>query len=169
MTEPTPRETRNVPPLGWDDDWKDAPDEADAAPALTPEEAQALRARLSLLSPWVVVGAQTLAGALCVALVALFGSPRAAWSAFWGASAVVVPGAVMAWGLTRRSIGMAAVKLHSLFLWELIKISMSIAILVAVVIRVRDLHWPVMLVVLAACLKANWLALLWRGRMNTKH
>jgi len=163
-----PRETKNVPPLGWDDDWKDAPDEVDAAP-LTPAQAQELRARLPQTSPWAVVGAQTLAGALCVALMALFWPGRAVWSAFWGASAVVVPGAVMAWGLTRHSLGLAAAKLHSLFVWEAIKISMSIAILVAVVIRVRDLHWPVMLVVLAVCLKANWLALLWRGRVKTKH
>ncbi|MBV8603268.1 MAG: ATP synthase subunit I [Pelomonas sp.] len=167
MTKPTTRETTHaVPPLGWDDDWKDA--EADRPP-LTPAQADELRAWLPQLSPWAVVGAQTLAGVLCVALAALLGPGRVAWSAFWGASAVVLPGAVMAWGLTRRSSRIAAMQVHSLFLWEGIKISMSIAMLVAVVIRVHDLHWPAMLAGLVLCLKAHWLALLRRGRVKNQH
>src|SRR5205823_428141 len=64
---------------------------------LTPEEAQALRAKLPMLSPWRVVAAQAVAGVLCCAVVwAITRRGSAAWSALYGAAAVVLPGMLLA-------------------------------------------------------------------------
>jgi ATP synthase protein I len=88
-------------------------------------------------------------------------------SALFGAIAVVVPSAVMAWGVARRPATQAGAALFSVMLWELIKILLVIAILVAVVKWVPDLRWAAMLSTLVVCLKVNWLVLLLRGRFKS--
>ena len=72
----------------------------------------------------------------------------------------------MAWGMTRRPALNAGTAVLSLMVWELIKISLTLAILVAVVWRVEYLSWPALLVTMVVCLKANWLALLRWGRIK---
>lgn len=152
---------------GWDDDSQgDAADEA-AFKALTREEAQALRAKNPPLSPWRVVAAQAVAGVLCAALWWLFTQEGGkAWSALFGAIAVVVPNALMAWGTTRRPVGHAGAALLSMMFWELIKILLVIAILVAVAKTASDLSWPALLLTMIVSLKVNWLVLLTRGRFK---
>src|SRR5688572_24430789 len=108
------------------DAWDDA-DEADKVPfrTLTREQAQALRAQHPPVSPWRVIAAQAVIGAL-VALLAWAASGRTEvmWSALYGAGAVVVPGAMMARGMTSRlsslSPGASAV---SFMVWEFGKIA----------------------------------------------
>lgn len=173
----TPQDTRARPnpdsirdkaaPPDWDRDSQlDAVDEAAFKP-LTREQAQALRAKNPALSPWQVVTAQAVSGLVLVALWWLFtleGSK--AWSALYGAIAVVVPNALMAWGATRRSVTNAGAALLSLMFWELIKILLTIAILVAVIKQVDDLSWLALLLTMIGCLKVNWLVLLARGRFK---
>ena len=154
-----------MPPKGWDvDSGLDADGEAAFKP-LTPEEAQALRARTPSISPWRIVAAQAAAGALFVALWWMFSLEGGkARSALFGAIAVVVPNALMAWGTARRPVTNAGAALLSLMFWESIKILLAIAILVVVVKRVPDLSWPAMLLTMIGCLKVNWLVLLRQGR-----
>lgn len=150
------------------DPWVDEEDGA-AAPAFKPlsrEEAQALRESQPTVSPWRVLLVQCVVGSV-VALLAMFitGRSDTAWSALWGAATVVVPGALMARGMTSRlssmSPGASAV---SFMLWEFVKIAVSVAMLALAPKLVQPLSWPALLVAMVLCMKVYWVALLWRGR-----
>ena len=133
---------------------------------LSREEAAALRAREPPLSPWRVVGAQVAVG-VAVALVGLAITRRdeVAWSLLYGAATVVVPGALMARGMTSRLSSMApGASAVSFMLWEFVKIGFSVAMLVIANRIVQPLVWPALLVGLVLCIKVYWVALLWRGR-----
>jgi ATP synthase protein I len=77
----------------------------------------------------------------------------------------VVPGALMARGMTSRlssmSPGASAV---SFMLWEFVKIAVSVAMLALAPKLVQPLSWPALLVAMVLCMKVYWVALLWRGR-----
>lgn len=147
--------------------WADA-DDPDGEPwrTLTAAQAQALRLAQPALSPWWVVAAQGVVG-LVVALLAgiATGTLTGAWSALCGAAAVVVPGALMARGVTSRfSRASPVVSAMSVVLWESIKIVVTVAMLVLAPKLVQPLHWPALLASLAICTSVYALALLWRGR-----
>lgn len=135
---------------------------------LSREEAQVLMAKHPPLSPWRVVAVQAVAGAVVAGLwFAISGAGGAAWSALYGAAAVVLPGALMARGITKRfpRATPGATVLGFLF-WEAMKIALAVAMLVAAVKIVPDLSWPALLVTMVVCMKVSWLALLWRGRVK---
>ena len=146
--------------------WDDDEDEA-ATPkfkALTREEAQALRAKEPPLSPWRVIGLQAGIGGVAALLAVLItGRQETAWSVLYGAAAVVVPGALMARGmtspLTSVSPGVSAV---SFMLWEMVNIAVSVAMLMLASRIVQPLSWPALLVGLVLCMKMYVVALLWR-------
>jgi ATP synthase protein I len=147
----------------WDDN-----DEAGQPPfkALTRQEAQALRAKEPPVSPWRVVWVQMGVGVAVTALVwFIWGERSVALSALYGAAVAVVPGALMARGMTSRfssmSPGTSAV---SFMLWEMTKIGVSVVMLLLAPKLVQPLSWPALLAALVLCIKVYWLALLWRGR-----
>ena len=132
--------------------------------ALTREEAQVLRAKYPMISPWRVVGAQSLVGLVCVGLAWIFvNQGHAAWSALYGAAAVVLPSALLARGMTGRADSPTAAAMGLMF-WETIKIAAAIAMLVIAARVVPQLNWPALLVTMVVCSQMNWFALLWRGR-----
>lgn len=143
-----------------------AADEASDPPfkTLSREEAQALRASIPQVSPWRVVAAQAVAGLVCGA-VTWFLTQRsgAAWSALYGAAAVVVPGALLARGMTR-GVGSPVAAAAGFLFWEMLKIGVAIAMLVIAARVVPDLSWPALLITMVVCIKVNWVALLWRAR-----
>ena len=148
--------------------WNDEEDEADkpAFKALTREEAQALREKDPPLSPWRVIAAQLWVGTVVALLAALaIGRQEVGWSLLYGAITVVVPGALMARGMTSRlssvSPGASAV---SFMLWEMVKIGVSVVMLMLAPKIVQPLSWPALLAGLVLCMKVYWIALLWRGR-----
>lgn len=150
------------------DPWND--EDSGGEPAfkpLTREEAQDLRARLPVVSPWSLVGWQALSGLVMVALwgAATLDSGKAV-SALLGAGAVVVPGALMAFGMTRHSARQARTAVQAFVVWELIKILTAVAILVAAAVWVPALSWTAMLTTLVVCLKTNWLVLFRQGRIR---
>jgi ATP synthase protein I len=151
------------PGVDWTDEVAEPPFKA-----LTREEAQALRARQPpLLSPWQVVAAQAaVGGAIALIWWLATGSGGKAGSALCGAAAVVLPNALMAWGIARALRGLPGAAVLGFMVWELIKIMSAAAILAAAAKWMPDLSWPALLVALIGCLKVNWLALLWRGRMK---
>ncbi len=156
---------RPVPDTG---SWTDEEDEARAPAfkALTREEAQALREKDPPLSPWRVIVVQAGVGTVVALLLALItGRQELGWSLLYGAATVVVPGALMARGMTSRlssvSLGASAV---SFMLWEMVKIGVSVAMLMLASKLVQPLSWPALLVGLVLCMKVYWVALLWRGR-----
>ena len=167
--ERTPRNDR------WDDE--EVAEKAGAASAaaafrpLSREEAQALRIQQPPLSPWRVIGVQAAVGAGVALLAALLMQAQSyGWSALYGAATVVLPGALMARGMTSRlssvSPGASAV---SFMLWEMVKIAVSIAMLMLAPKIVQPLSWPALLAGLVLCMKVYWLALLWQGRPVMKN
>ena len=146
---------------GWDDEIDEAPPKP-----LTREQAQALRAKHPSISPWRVVAVQAAVGVAIAALAWLVtGQPAVAWSALYGAAAVVVPAALMARGMTSRLSSMApVVSAVSFMSWEFVKIGVSVVMLMLAPRIVQSLSWPALLVALVLCIKVYWLALYWRGR-----
>lgn len=141
-------------------------DEQEPAPfkALTAAEAQDLRNKDPSISPWRVVAAQALAGLVCVAVVwVLTQQTSAAWSALYGAAATVIPGALLARGMTRGTRGPVAAAAGFMF-WEMLKIGVAVAMLVIAAKVVPNLSWPALLAAMVVCIKVNWVALLWRPR-----
>jgi ATP synthase protein I len=143
---------------------------ADDFIALTKEQAQELRCKQGVLSPWRVVGWQMLA-ALGVALGAwlLTGSKSVVVSALYGAFAVVVPAALFARGLMSRvALANPGAAVFGFFLWEMVKIALTVAMLFAAPRLVTGLSWPAMLVGLVVTMKVYWVALLVRpaGKVN---
>lgn len=157
------RTIRTIRSDRWDDEG-----EADQKPfkALTRQEAQALRAQQPSVSPWRVVLVQAGVGVAVAALVWLiWGERSVALSALYGAAVAVVPGALMARGMTSRFSGMnAGTSAVSFMLWEMTKIAVSVVMLMLAPKLVQPLSWPALLAALVLCIKVYWLALLWRGR-----
>ena len=143
-------------------------DEADERPfkRLTRAEAEALRARQPVLSPWRVVAAQAGLGAVIAAVAWLVsGSLEVAVSALYGALVVVIPAALMARGTTSRLSRLSvATSAFSVLLWSMVKIGTSVLMLVLAPRVVQGLSWPALLIALVLCMQIYWLALLWRGR-----
>jgi ATP synthase protein I len=141
-------------------------DEPEPAPyrVLTSAEVQDLRVKSPSISPWRVVAAQALAGLVCVAVVwSLTQRSNAAWSALYGAAATVIPGALLARGMTRGTKGPVAAAAGFMF-WEMLKIGVAVAMLVIAAKVVPNLSWPALLAAMVVCIKVNWVALLWRPR-----
>lgn len=146
------------------DVWDDDNESAKPSTPLTREQAQALRAQHPPVSPWRVIVVQAAVGTV-VALLAwgVTGRTEVGWSALYGAGVVVLPGALMARGMTSRlssmSPGASAV---SFLLWEFVKIGVAVALLALAPKLVQPLSWPALLVGLVVCIKVYWVALLWR-------
>ncbi len=119
-------------------------------------------------SPWRVVAAQAVTGLACAAVVGVLTQRgEAAWSALYGAAAVVLPSALLARGMTKRARNPMAMVAGFMF-WEMLKIGVAIAMLAIAVRVVPNLSWPALLVTMVVCIKVNWVALLWRGRRSDK-
>lgn len=136
---------------------------------LTAQEAQALRERQPPVSPWRIVGWQVVVGTL-VALAAWgwTGRVNAAWSAAYGALAVVIPAVLFARGLMSQFSSInAATAGFGFFVWEAIKIAVSVGMIFAAPQLVVDLDWLAMLIGLIVTLKVYWVALLMRPKLKT--
>lgn len=146
----------------WDD--ADGDDNELRFKPLTREEAQVVREKIGpSVSPWRVVAAQAVAGALCAALIGIvFQQGGVVWSALYGAAATVVPSALLARGMSRRSLN-AVTAAAGFLVWEMVKIGVAVAMLLLAPKIVPQLNWPALLVTMLVCIKVNWFALLWRG------
>lgn len=133
------------------------PEDDSHPPPLTAEEARLLRERQPALSAWKVVAAQAGVG-LLAALVAgvLSGRQEVGWSVAYGALAVAVPAAVFARALARRA---AAGVFGAGFLgWELVKIALTVALLLAAPRLVPGLSWLGLLGGVIVATKMYWVA-----------
>jgi ATP synthase protein I len=129
--------------------------------ALTAEQAKALREKNPAISPWWVVVGQVVVGAL-VALVAwgVTGRQIVGLSAACGALAVVIPAALFARGVTGQFASVnAGSAVLTFFVWEFVKILVTVVVLFASHRLVVGLSWPAMLVGLVLTMKVYWLAL----------
>jgi ATP synthase protein I len=128
---------------------------------LTHEEAQKIRILNPAVSPWMVLAGQAVVGFLvAIAAWALTGQARVGWSAAYGALAVVVPAALFARGLSRQKAlvdGNAA--LVGFFVWELVKIALTVAMLFAAPRLIVDLSWLALLAGFVVTMKVYWVAM----------
>ena len=144
-----------------DTSWETPEAEQEEFAPLTAEQAQALRLAQPPLSVWRVVLAQALVG-LGVAGVAWWwsGKTSVGISAGYGALTVVVPAALFARGMTSRlnvlHVGAAVL---GFFVWEMVKIALTVAMLWLATRVVKDLSWPAMLAGLVVTMKVYWVAL----------
>lgn len=139
----------------------DQEDTQDVVVPLSAEQAQELRKRKPLLSVWRVVGAQILVGFLLAGAVSwVSGKPSAGWSALYGAGAVIFPAALFARGLMAPlASANAGAAVFGFFLWEMVKVGLTVAMLFAAPRLLTDLSWPAMLAGLIVTMKVYWLAL----------
>ena len=132
---------------------------------LTRLQAQALAEAHPAISPWWVVLGQVGVGSLATLVAWLVFGELVAKSVACGVLAVVLPAALFARGLTsqfaRANVGVAVM---SFFVWELVKIVVTIGLLFAAHRLVKDLNWPAMLVGLIVTLKVYWLALAFKRK-----
>jgi ATP synthase protein I len=134
--------------------------EEDVVVPLSAEQVQALRQRQPLLSVWRVIGVQILAGLLTAGLIGWGFGASAAASALFGALAVVIPAALFARGLTGRlASANAGSAVFGFFLWELVKLGLTVAALVTAPRWIEGLSWPAMLAGLVVTMKVYWVAL----------
>jgi len=134
---------------------------------LTAEQAQQLRDANPEPSPWWVIVAQVVAG-LIVACIgwAWTGRPVVGMSALYGAMAVAVPAALFVRGVMKgsaQSVPASAAMLR-FFVWELIKLALTVAFLAAAPWVIGDLSWLAMLAGIVAAMKMYWVALVVRPR-----
>ena len=145
------------------------PEVADEAPdegfkPLTQAEAKKVRELNPPFSLWSVLAVQAGVGIL-VALLAwvLTGQARMGWSAGYGALAVVIPAALFARGLSRQKLathGNAA--LAGFFVWEMVKIALTVAMVLAAPRLVEGLNWLALLAGFVVTMKVYWAAM-WLG------
>jgi len=139
-------------------DLEDAED--DVIVPLTAQEVQALRKRQPLLSVWRVIVAQVLAGLLTAGLAGWWFGGVAAQSALFGSAAVAVPAALFALGLSRRAVlSNAGSAVFGFFLWEWVKLAMTVLALALAPRWIQDLSWPALLAGLLVTMKVYWVAL----------
>jgi len=152
-----------IAPLGFQDSGFDETE--DEIVPLTPAQIAAVKAANPAVSPWWVVAGQLAVGLLAVLLTWVFLGEAVAKSLACGVLAVVVPAALFARGLTSRfAQANAGTAVMSFFLWELVKVVMTVGLLLAAHRWVTDLSWPAMLVGLVVTLKVYWLALAFRRK-----
>ncbi len=136
-------------------------EESDFKP-LSAEEAQAWRKRHPAVSVWRVLAMQVVAGVLVVLLAWLVtGKAAIAWSAAYGVLAVLVPAVLFARGLQRQQFAKSAsAAMLGFFVWELLKIVLTVAILAAAPKVVAQLSWLALLAGMVVTMKTYWIALL---------
>ncbi len=140
-------------------------DEPDEIVPLTAEQVRQVKAANPTISPWWVVLGQMVVGGLTVLVAWMLFGGLIAKSVSWGVLAVVFPAALFARGLTgqfaRANPGAAVL---SFFVWELVKILVTVGVLLTAHRLVDGLSWPAMLVGLIITIKVYWLALAFKRK-----
>jgi ATP synthase protein I len=135
---------------------------------LTRQEADKLRHASPSISAWTVLAGQLVCSVVVAMAAALLtGRQSMGWSALYGALAVVIPGALFARGLTSKVALMnPGAAVAGFFLWEMVKIGLTVAMLFAAPRVVANLSWPAMLVGMVVTMKVVWLVLVLHARSN---
>ncbi len=140
--------------------------------SLTREEAREWRGRQPTLSIWRLVFVQLLVGLLLGGLSWLLTQrSQVAWSVLYGSAAVVIPSALMAYGLTRSafarlSAGVAQAAFAGLLFWEGVKVLLAIVMLWLAPQVVPGLSWLGLLLGLVVTLKVYWAGFLIQSKRS---
>ena len=151
----------------WEDGWQEP-----EFKSLTREEAQEWRERQPTWSIWRLVAAQLLVGLLLGGLSGLLTQrAQVAWSVFYGSAAVVIPSAIMAYGLTSSALarlmaGIAQAAFVGFLFWEGVKILLAVAMLWLAPQVVPGLSWLGLLLGLVVTLKVYWAGFVIQSRRS---
>jgi len=141
---------------GHKDPWQEDFDESFVT--LNAAQAQALRERQPGWSAFQVVALQALCGLVFVATAELV-SERS-WSVAYGVFAIVLPNALLARGMSRKSASNNVLSaMSALLVWEMVKVALTLAMLFSAPWIVKNLSWPALMVGLVLTMKVHWLAL----------
>ena len=129
--------------------------------ALTRTEADAIRAANPPASMVRVLGAQVLTSVAVAGLAwGLTGQDAMGWSALYGGLSVWIPAALFARGLQRqKTTAHAGSALVGFFIWELVKIVLTVALLLAAPRLIRELNWLALLAGFVVTMKVYWVAM----------
>jgi ATP synthase protein I len=126
---------------------------------LTREEAQQWRSTQPTLSVHLVLVWQVVVALVMTALAYLLtGDSVVVQSVFYGAAAVVLPSALMAWGVTSSAVakkvsGVAQAALLNFFVWEGVKLALVMALLGLAPVVLDAVNWLALVVGLVLVLK----------------
>lgn len=143
--------------------------------SLTREEAREWRARQPTWSIWRLVVAQLLTGLLLGGLGWLVTQrAQVAWSVVYGSAAVVIPSAIMAYGLTSSALarlmaGIAQAAFVGFLFWEGVKVLLAVAMLWLAPQVVPGLSWLGLLLGLVVTLKVYWAGFLIQSRRSKQN
>jgi len=128
---------------------------------LTAEQARTWRQNNPMSSPWRVLFLQAGVGALLALLTGwVTGEFRLAASVAWGSVAVVVPAVVFVRALSRQMRKtQPGAALVGLFVWELVKIVLTVALLLVAPKVISDLSWLALVAGFVVTMKVYWLAM----------
>jgi ATP synthase protein I len=170
-TMPEPK----APVMGSDkagNDWEEDGSQEPEFKPLTREEAQQWRSLQPAMSVWRLVMVQWLVG-LVAGLLGWLLTQRApvGWSVLYGAAAVAVPSALMAYGLTSSAVsrllaGVAQAAFAGFLLWEGVKILLAVTMLWLAPKIVPELSWLGLLAGLVLTLKVYWFGFWVRSRRS---
>lgn len=130
---------------------------------LTPQEAQVWRAKNSTTSPWRILIMQVVVAVVSAAIVGLVTDrPAWAWSMAWGGFSVILPAFLFSRALARqmRLVSSKAAVL-SFFVWELVKVVLTVALLCVAPNVISGLSWLALLAGFVLTLKMYWLGWYW--------
>jgi ATP synthase protein I len=129
---------------------------------MTADEAQAWRLKNPASMPWRIIGLQAGVGVLMVLLTWLvMRELRLVASVAWGVVAVVIPAMVFVRALSRQiNFGRPKSALVGLFFWELVKIVLTVALLLAAPKVITDLSWLALVASFVVTIKVYWLAMM---------
>jgi len=145
----------------WEDDSVQEP-----VQPLSREQVAQMGLDRPAVSVWRVLLWQALSGLVLAGLIGGV-SGRWAWavSALYGAASVVLPALVFARGLTGRLSSLnPATAVTGFFVWEFVKIGLTLAMLLTAPRLVADLSWPALLAGLVVTMKVVWLAVWMQSR-----
>ena len=143
--------------------------------SLTREEAMEWRGRQPTLSIWRLVVAQLMVGLLLGGLSWLLTQrAQVAWSVLYGSAAVVIPSALMAYGLTSSALarlmaGIAQAAFVGFLFWEGVKVLLAVAMLWLAPQVVPGLSWFGLLLGLVVTLKVYWVGFLIQSRRSKQN
>jgi ATP synthase protein I len=140
---------------------------------LSAEQARRLREANPEPSPWWVIVAQVAAGWFVAGIAWWWtGRPVVGMSALYGALAVAIPAALFVRGVIAGTGGQAqaghpSAAMLRFFVWELIKLALTVVFLAAAPWVVGGLSWLALLAGVVAAMKMYWVALVVRpGLLN---
>lgn len=150
--------------------WIDDPVYVDGAAEenfkpLTSEEARQWRSSQPALSlPWLLVWQALSAAVLVVLAEWLTSDPVVVKSVLYGAASVLLPSALMAWGVTSSAVarqvsGDAKASLVNFFVWEGIKLVLVLVLLGLAPVLMEAVNWLALVAGLVVVLKVFGLAL----------